>query len=210
LKLLSSDKSKCFHDSTGKKTCLKTFIIPKLKIGEFTMHNVSGVMRDYMWGNKPEPDFIYIDAYKNGVIGLNVWREFNLLIDYPHEQAVLMKHGVYPKNYDVKNWVKIPFEITKYGITTAAKINSVDTLLSWNTAANHSVIMQSTMKKIARVPSEYLSFAPKKFTVGRMDVPSPELHIVDEGFPFDVIGSSYFTEHVVFIDFKNQYLFIQK
>jgi len=210
LQLLSSSQTKCYHDSNGKKTCVNLFIIPALKIGDFILHNVTGIMRDYMWGKEPEDKFIVTEAYKNGVIGLNVLCQFNVLIDYPHEQVVLMKPGLYPKNYDIKNWIKVPFELNKYGITTQAKINGVNVLLSWITAANHSVIMRPTMAKIANVPVGYTSFAPDQLMVGNKEIPSAEFHIVDEGFPFAVIGSSYFQEHIVFIDFKKQYLLIKE
>jgi hypothetical protein len=210
IKILPEDKTKCYHGSTSKEHCLKSFIIPTLKVGDFTLHNIPGAMRDYMWGEKPEAKFIMTQPYHNGVLGLNVLRQFNLLIDYPHEQAILLKQDLYPKNYKVKNWIKIPFALNKYGINTKAKINGIDTTLSWITAANHSVIMPPTMKKIAPAPPAYISFVPDKLIVENIEIPNAEFHIVDDGFPFEVIGSSYFQEHVVFIDFKNQYLFIQE
>jgi hypothetical protein len=70
------------------------------------------------------------------------------------------------------------------------------------------------MNKIAHVPSAYKSFVPEKFIVGNVvgnrDIPTPLFYIVDEELPFDTIGSSFFQENLVFIDFKNKYLFIQK
>jgi len=215
LKMTPTNKKSCFHSDDGKKTCLKVYTIPELKIGHMTIHDVPCQLMDKLWGGHYDEGFIWFEAAKNGVIGLDLLRQFNVLVDYKTSRAILMKLGEYPHQYDMKNWIKIPFS-NKYGMTTIAKINGTDVTLVWDTGANNS-IMSSTTK----IPAEKKSCAYKEnpscqyfetttFMVGNKQLPSTKFFIQKNEIPFDgFIGSSFFKEHQVFFDFKNNLLFVK-
>ncbi|EKE01545.1 MAG: hypothetical protein ACD_21C00106G0005 [uncultured bacterium] len=215
LKIIPTNKKSCFHGDDGKVMCLKVYTVPELKIGNMTMHNVSCELMDKLWGGHYDEGFIWFEAAKNGVIGLELLRQFNVLVDYKASRVVLMKPGEYPHQYDIKSWMKIPFS-NKYGITTIAKINGVDVTLVWDTGANNS-IMKSTVK----IPAKKKSCAYKEnpscqyfetttFMLGDNQLPKTEFFIQKSEIPFDgLIGSSFFKEHQVFFDFKNNLLFVK-
>lgn len=204
LKIIPAHKKTCFHDVNGKKTCSKVYTIPELKIGQMIMHDVPCELMDKLWFKA-----------KNGIIGLDLLHQFNVLIDYKASQIILTKLGEYPQQYNIKKWTQIPFS-NKYGITTIAKINGTNVTLVWDTGANGS-IMKSTVK----IPTEKKSCAYKEnpscqyfetitFMVGNKPLPKTRFTIQKIEVPFDgLIGSDFFKEHRVFIDFKNNILFVE-
>ena len=215
LRIIPTDKKVCTLDDTGKKTCRTVYTIPELKIGSITMHNIPCELMDKLWGGHRDEGFIWFEAAKNGVIGLNLLRQFNILADFKNSKVILSTLGKYPHQYDIKNWIQIPFSY-EYGITTIAKINGVDTTLVWDTGANNS-IMKSTAKILAEKkyceskndPSCY--FETTTFIVGDKQLPKTRFSIQKDELPFDgLIGSSFFKEHKAFFDFKNNMLFIEQ
>lgn len=213
LKLLPTNEKACFHDDTGKETCLKVYTIPELKIGHKTLRNVPCQLMDKLWGGHYDEGFIWFEAAKNGVLGLDFLRQFNVLVDYPSSRAILIPLGAYPHQYNVKNWIRMP--VSTDGIIVA-NINGVTTKLVWDTGANHS-IMKSTAKvltegKIATIKGDppYQSFETTTFTVCDQPFPKTEFFIQKSEFPFDgLIGSSFFKEHPVFFDFKNNVMWVK-
>jgi len=214
LKMTATNKKSCHHDDSGKETCLNVHNIPEIKIGQMTMHNVSCEQMDKLWGGHYDEGFVWFEAAKNGVIGLDLLRQFNVLVDYKNAQVILTKLGEYPSQYDVKRWTQVPFT-NKYGITTAAKINGVDATIVWDTGANKSII-KTTSKIFAgktscesnNDPSCY--FETTTFIVSDKQLPKTKFSIQKDELPFDgMIGSDFIEDHKVFFDFKNNVLFIE-
>jgi hypothetical protein len=213
LKTIPTAKKSCFHDCTGKKICLKIDAIPEVKIGDFTLRNVPCQRMDELWGGHKE-GFIWFEAARNGVIGLDLLRQFNVFIDYPRSQVTLMQLGQYPTQVDLKNWLQVPFKMT-YGISTAAKINGTKVVLVWDTGANNSSIKSSVKidaKKTSCADKDDPScqyFKTNAFQVDNKKLTQTKFFIQQAQMPFDgFIGSSFFKEHIVFIDFKNNILFV--
>lgn len=211
LKIIPTNNEVCSHDDTGKRNCLKTYIIPELKIGQLTLQNISCELMDKLWGGHYDEGFKWFAAARNGVIGLKLLQQFNLLLDYKHSRAILTTLGTYPKEYDIKNWVAIPFD--KKGIINA-QINGVNVSLVTDTGANNSIMKASAKVLVDKKPCDpkkdlcqYLE--PKTFTVGNKQLPKIKFGVQQDEFPFDgVIGSSFFKEHQAFFDYQNNILFI--
>lgn len=212
LNIVPTNNKSCFLNGSGKKTCLKVYTVPKLNIGQMTMSNIPCQLTEGLWGEHYDGE---LAAARNGAIGLNLLRQFNVLIDYQASQIILMKLGEYPYQHDMKDWMRIPFS-NKYGITTTAKINGTNVTLVWDTGANYSMI-KSTAKIFVNKKSSLNknSQSCKYFettaliTDGKQSL-NTKLSIQKAGFPFDgLIGSSFFKEHRVFFDFKNNLLFVE-
>ena len=213
LKMTPTNKKVCFHDDTGKETCLKIYTVPELKIGQMMMHNVPCQLMDKLWGGHYDEGFIWFEAAKNGVIGLDLLRQFNVLVDYKNSRVILNKLGEYPQQYDVKSWIRVPVAHDS-GIINA-KINGADVTLVMDTGTNNS-IMKSTAKVFAgkkscesnNDPSCY--FETTTFMIGDRPLPKTKFSIQKDEFPFDgLIGSDFFKAHQVFFDFKNSLIFIK-
>jgi hypothetical protein len=123
--------------------------------------------------------------------------------------------GEYPHQYDVKSWTRVPFSYD-HGISISAKLNGADAALVFDTGANTSI-----MKATAKIPAAKKSCASESnplcqyfetttFMVGDKQLPKTKFFIQKDEFPFDgLIGSSFFKEHQVFFDFKNNLVFIK-
>jgi len=214
LKLTPTNKKTCFHDDTGKKTCLKIYTVPELKIGQITMHNVPCQLIDKLWGGHYDEGFLWFEAAKNGVIGLDLLRQFNVLVDYKNSRVILNKLGEYPQQYDIKSWIRVPVS-NEYGMTMGVKINGTDAKIVFDTGSNNSII-KATAKILAGKKSCESNYEPScyfettTFMVGDQPLPKTRFAIQKDEFPFDgLIGSDFFKAHQVFFDFKNSLIFIK-
>jgi hypothetical protein len=215
LKMTPTNKKACGHDDTGKETCLKTYVISEIKLGNMAMHNMPCQLMNKLWGGHYDEGFILFEASKNGVVGLDLLRQFNVLVDYKNSRAILTKLGEYPRQYkDIKNWSQIPFS-DKYGITTSSKINNINTNLVWDTGANDSIIKSTSKVFLGKTSCESISnpscfFETTTFTNGNKQLPKIKFFIQKDELPFDgLIGSSFFKEHIVFFDFKNKLVLVK-
>jgi hypothetical protein len=215
LQMKPANKKVCFHDDTGKETCLREYTLAELKLGQLTMYNVSCQLMDSLWGGHYDEGFVWFDAAKNGVIGLDLLRQFNVLVDYKKSRIILSKLGEYPSQYNMKTWVQVPFSSLS-GIVHA-KINGIDTRLVWDTGANNSII-KSTAKIAAVAKKKSCAsksnpncqcFEAMKVIAGNKQLPKIKFFVQDNEFPFDgLVGSNFFKDHTVFFDFKRNIILI--
>jgi hypothetical protein len=217
LKILPTKNKVRYFDGTGKINCYKVYIIPELKIGNTIMHNIPCHLIDKIWGGH-DGKLVSFEALRNGVVGLDLLRKFNVLIDYQARYIIVNKLSSYPARIDFKNWLQIPF-YDRYGITTKAQINGKKTILVWDTGANVSVINR-TSKLLKAVQKKSCAdknnqhcryFETKSIAIGGKKLPKMQFFIPKNlTLPFDgLIGSSFFKKHIVFFDFKNKLIFIK-
>lgn len=119
----------CAQSQFGVR-CMKKIIIPEMTIGSFTLHSIAGALNKDAW--IPGIDN---EANKNGILGLDLFRKFNLLLDYPKRKIILTKRGRIPKNYIIKNSSCFPFTLEGGVITTKAVINQTPVILLWDSGA---------------------------------------------------------------------------
>lgn len=220
-----------FHD-TGKKSRgvspLGVFVdkqirLPLIKIGDFTLHNVEGEMTTKKWAGEKYWKFknFKIPALKNGVIGLSIWKRFNVLVDFKGHRVTLYKKGVYP-NVDFTKWIKIPFQ-TKYDfIGTNSIIDGIKVRLTWDTAHIPSQIKpfaalksksHSCSKEFNLMADNLKCFKSTNFITSNKKLPNTTFLFKDLGLPKFVpidgfVGTNYFFKNEVFFDFKNNVMYI--
>lgn len=214
IKLIPTGGSTSDHGVDGKKFTAKKYVIPKVTIGNWTLQDVPCQLIDELWGGNVEHLKKHA-AGRNGIVGLMLLRQFNVLLDYKRAQIILTHLDHYPDGYDIKNWKQVPFSIKWNSITTMAKINGVDEELVWDTGAEASAL-KSTAKIIAK--KESCSDHPDKscqyfntstFSIADAKFSNIKFLSLEMVIPFDgFIGSNFIQEHQVFLDFKNNILFI--
>ncbi|RUQ92505.1 aspartyl protease family protein [Legionella septentrionalis] len=200
--------------------CAETFIIPELKIGPFFLHNIKGIVMSKLWGGN-DANFKHTEASKNGVLGLRLLSRYGLLLDYANSQAILTQANIPPKDYDIMSWIKIPF-IFQGGILTTAKINGEIKKLIWDTGANPSIIRATNLiSKASRLcprdayynESGCSLIKTQLFSINKEIIPNNwfMLSSLDKSIPFDgFVGSNYYEKNVLFFDFNNKFIYIQK
>lgn len=204
-------------DSLSGKDCMQSFIIPELKIGDFVLQNVQGQLMPHIWGN--DKGLVMTQAWKDGVIGLPLLKNFGVLIDYPNDEIVLTKNFQMPNIIDKEDWVKIPFTFDK-NISTTAEINGSPLKIVWDTGAIPSSIRSDIPinANISECPDRYKIVIPQckrikttNFTMSKQKLDNTWFIVRDmPQLPFDaLLGSNFFANNLVFIDFKNNTLSVK-
>ena len=210
-------KTSCFKAYDGEH-CQKEFIVPKVKIGDFYVENVHGIVMKKLWGGR-DKNFKETPASLNGVIGLALLSQFNLLLDYKHSKAILVKFGYEPFQYYVDKW--IPIQSTQ-NLTTHLKINDKSVILLWDTGANPSNIRKETVHDFKKIPCSHnrrydsescLRVEIKSFTTDSNKKLPPTWFLImkiPSYAPFDgLVGSNFYRNNLVYFDFLNHYIYVK-
>lgn len=212
-------KENCGTSVDGKVHCLKEFVIPEVKIGSFTLTNVKGSYYDSLWGGN-DTHFKADAASKNGLIGFALLSKFNLVLDYPHARMILVKPGFKPKNYNIDHWVPIPFEGQ---LITTLNFDGKSFKVLWDTGSVPSIVKDDFAKNFVTLPCP--NGAPYSqsncriisskilLTTTNKTLPNNWFMIVKnlpKVAPFDgLMGNNFFAEHVVYIDFQKQIIYVK-
>ncbi len=210
-------KNICFHAVDGKY-CQPEFILPEVKLGSFTVKNVTGSLMAQLWASNHTQGFKATEASKDGVIGLVLLSKFNLLLDYPNSKALLIKPNAKPHNYNINDWISIPFQDR---LLTQLKLNGRTMTFGWDTGAVPSVIKQSVVKEFKQTPcpsnAPYakrgcLSVVPQSLTTLSGKVTPKSWFRIDDipsVAPFDgLFGANFFADNQVYFDFDNHLIYV--
>lgn len=213
----NSEKLK-FNDLTGDIKEVRSFIVDKLKLGSFIFNNVQ-VLEYKSWGlfissdlNKSNPEKKGIDAEKS-VIGLGLFKDYVLNINYP-ENKITISDDIKISDDLNKNWFSIPFHLNNYGLV----INLFDGLKNYemilDTGAAVSIIKEKSLSPFSKkltIPK--YNFRYTALEMADLDSVKVEAIIIDslpDVFePDGILGSNFFRENIVKIDFKNKQMWIQ-
>ncbi|HLB56070.1 MAG TPA: retropepsin-like aspartic protease [Coxiellaceae bacterium] len=200
-----------FGISFSGKSCLQNFILAKLIIGHFVLHNVPGQFTKQIWGgNAPKKNR---NAFKYGVIGMKFLEKYGVLIDYSKSLVILSKNNKMPRSYAHKKWITVPFKIAG-GIMTVARINNHNPVkFIWDTGSIPSIINNknlfgSTIKNChAYLPYSVncKSIITKSFSIDGKKLPNTWFMVesIPLAAPFTgLVGDNFFRNNVVYVDFK--------
>ena len=213
----NSEKLK-FNDLTGDIKEVRSFIVDKLKLGSFIFNNVQ-VLEYKSWGlfissdlNKSNPEKKGIDAEKS-VIGLGLFKDYVLNINYP-ENKITISDDIKISDDLNKNWFSIPFHLNNYGLV----INLFDGIRNYemilDTGAAVSIIKEKSLSPFSKkltIPK--YNFRYTALEMADVDSVKVEAIIIDslpDVFePDGILGSNFFRENIVKIDFRNKQMWIQ-
>ncbi len=200
----------------GIKFSQKQFTLPKVRLGNFVISDVKGTERTRPVGGK--------GGSKNGIVGLSILSQYNLIINFRDKKVFLIKGNTYPPGYDIDTWKKIPFSMTYGNVVANARIHDKKITLIWDTDAPLSLIKpsikiagkvttcsKSVLFKLATTPTTCKAittqFIMGKHTFGPLSFytyPMP-------GLPTDgVIGDNFFNDYIVYINFSKKMMAIKK
>jgi len=217
IKVQYTGKEICSKTMDGKY-CEKEFIIPEVKLGSFTAYNVKGVVMPKLWGGNDE-GFIPSTASNNGLMGFSLLKQFNILLDYPHAQMLLIKPQSKVEGYNMVQWTSIPF--TDH-LNTQLKVNDKLLTFSWDTGSNVSIIKKNIAQDFPQkacpagrrystkdcVRIETVSFATADNKVLQNTWFRTEN--IPSYAPFDgLIGSNFYEQNLVYFDFDNHKIFVR-
>ena len=207
-----------FNDLTGDTKEVKSFIVDKLKLGSFIFNNVQ-VLEYKSWGlfmlndrTKTDHDKEEIDAEKS-LIGLGLFKDYVLTINYP-ENKITISDDIKVSDDLNKNWFSIPFYLNNYGLV----INLFDGLKNYkmilDTGAAVSIIKEKSLspfsKKLTIPKYNFRYTALEMADIDSVKVEAIIINSLPDVFePDGILGSNFFLENIVKIDFKNKQMWIQ-
>ena len=207
-----------FNDLTGDTKEVKSFIVDKLKLGSFIFNNVQ-VLEYKSWGlfmlndrTKTDHDKEEINAEKS-LIGLGLFKDYVLTINYP-ENKITISDDIKVSDDLNKNWFSIPFYLNNYGLV----INLFDGLKNYkmilDTGAAVSIIKEKSLspfsKKLTLPKYNFRYTALKMADIDSVKVEAIIIDSLTDLFkPDGLLGSNFFRENIVKIDFKNKQMWIQ-
>lgn len=206
------------HTFSGKMD-LEEIILPTISLGKVTLHNVVGQAAEKLWDGEKSPE--NLGAMRYGLLGLQFFKQFGVLFDYSHHKIILTKNNRLPSGYRKHHWIAIPFEY-QGGIMTKFQINHQKSeKFVWDTGAVPSVIDSEYHSGIApkSCPKELpysqekdcQTIQAKNFSYKNKELPGIwfKLRNFHGKAPFvGLIGDNYFRDNIIFIDFKQQRIFI--
>ena len=213
----NSEKLK-FNDLTGDIKEVRSFIVDKLKLGSFIFNNVQ-VLEYKSWGlfissdlNKSNPEKKGIDAEKS-VIGLGLFKDYVLNINYP-ENKITISDDIKISDDLNKNWFSIPFYLNNYGLVINLFDGSKNYEMILDTGAAVSIIKEKSLSPFSKkltIPK--YNFRYTALEMADLDSVKVEAIIInslpDVFEPDGILGSNFFRENIVKIDFKNKQMWIQ-
>lgn len=221
IKVIETGKLNYRRDTQGIIIIGKEFILPHLKLGDLILNNVQIVVSDVEknsipGGRAPSPKIA-----KNGLIGLGLVNQFNVIIDYKNAKLILINGDAYPPGYHIDSWRKISFVMDE-NIITSSQINNKTIHLLWDTGAPYNWINpnkisgenilcpQSVIDEL-HVDSTHCNGIKTTLMMSNHPFKNNIFYInLMKGLPADgVIGEPFFKKHIVYINFTKKTLAIK-
>jgi|GEM_PF-3667539 hypothetical protein len=162
---------------------------------------------------------------RRGILGLALFRSFNVLIDYPGSRLVLFKPGTYPADFDPTLWNRIPSPDHPDGIMMRGTPEGLSKELTWclDTGAiardpgqtrYYNIIRKKHVKGIAGLKErDGMAFSEDiSFRSGPAILDSLNFLAYDFKEPGGIdgfLGADFFFKHRVLVDFQNQVVWIK-
>ena len=200
-------------DLLGNITEIKSFVIDRLSLNSFVFKNVK-VAEYKKWGliissdqtNKSENT--NEDKY---VIGLGLFDDYVLTINYP-ESNITISNDI--STYLNPNWIAIPFDLNDEGLVVKLSDGVKNYRMVLDTGATVSIIKEKSLSPFSKkltIPKYNLKYTALE--MADLDSVKVEAIIIDslpDVFePDGILGSNFFLENIVKIDFKNKQMWIQ-
>ncbi len=194
-----------FQNINGDKIERPTFLVPEILIEGITFSDVVVAEGECNTGHPV------------GEMGLPLLRKINLMFDLPHSTIIACNSRDRLKKigYALEEMIQVPFEIEERagGVIFPVSSDLGTIKLALGTGCTLSMIRSSFAKDLGTQRDELgVKFISSTFVIGKKDWGNKELYLQD--FPSDVpefngvIGTDFLNEHIVYVDFENQIIYI--
>jgi hypothetical protein len=205
-------------DLTGEVFLHDKFMFHHVYVNGMNFENVEGISL-VPWGLTLQPDGKRPESM---VIGLGLFRQKALLIDYQH-RLFSVADRLDDFNIDRQQWLTLPLTLTHEGIIIEAMKNNETFNMLLDTGASHSMLWSKRLNRTENVyPCKEVideldyegcratQINIKKATSGEIDIDVVLLDNVDSRMAAEgLLGTDFLQHHRVLIDFPNQQLFMR-
>jgi len=196
-------KGNVYHSSLYELKTLKmgTSTFKNVRLGM----NVDGfILKDMKLHNLIETDQEILHQHP-GSIGWPILEKTNLLLDWFNEKAYAVKEiGELKTNgYHIDQWHKIPFELA-HGIIIEVATDFGIKRLILDTGATYTMVHSSKSN----------TYHSQKFILGGVDFGRTRIDMIKMPDAFrdidGILGMNFLKQHIVYIDYKNKWLYLGK
>jgi hypothetical protein len=195
------DKS---SDITGKEYIGRKYILPKFNIGQIKFLKVR-LAEDTNWGfNSGEA------IKKDGVVGLALFENKAIIIDYPNKKFILINDGKTPENYDIDNWQELDFKLDLNGLSMYANVdNNGLKRFILDSGANVSIIKPSSLGREdckILLDKNKCGYNVDKFLVKSFNLGPILLYLQEMALPQidGILGYNFLADKIIYIDFAKR------
>ncbi len=197
----------------------RKFIVPEVKIADLTYSELL-CDKDAIRDGSPAP---------NGLMGLELLKEFNVLIDYQGAAMVLYRGDLLPEDEDLNDWQKISFMLDDTGILLSGTFEGSDRELTFlvDTGSvgrgEHGETfnaMKGTMRaKLDQIPIEEMSGYgvawDQRLMFGEEKLSGLNFIFVESftkpaSLNGGTLGNDFFLKYKVFFDFANHQMYVKQ
>ena len=194
-----------FTNQSGEKTQDLLYQIAEVKISDWKFNQAIA--------RRSDDDFSGTNAssesrsYRIGDLGSKILDRTNLLLDIPHSCLFFTNSSYRLRKfkYDIKKWVRIPFEKVKNSIALQVNTDLGIKKLLLLTSMTHVSLRTSELPNQESFKSPY-------FIMGNYDFGGQELERFDlpNEIPVDgCLGLNFLQQHAIYIDYPNKVLYIK-
>jgi hypothetical protein len=211
-----------WRDVRGNFYEAPSFSIPKITIGNrFALENFIAVQKDVghqknttIWDDGKNIS----DPVLFGSLGRPLLEKTNLLLDFPHSAIFFCndRKDLKKAGFSLENMIQVPLEITPKGMIIKTETDQGVLNLLIDTCASISFVRSSHLQS-QEYPKEkhgFEVFTSSQFIIEGKDFGeqqfflydiTPELHELD-----GALGMDFLKKHVVYIDYSNKVVFIER
>lgn len=202
-------------DITGKEYIAKKYILPKFAIGNINFSKVE-VSEDTNWGLKSGNNLFT----KDGVIGLELFTDKAIIIDYPNKKLVIINKK-YPNEYDIDRWQKLDYKIDRFGLSIYTSIDGdIVKRFILDTGSNISIIKPSSVGKSKVMydcnaqlsPNTSCSYIKSnKLSLKGIDYKGIFFYLYNFKQPIadGILGYDFLADKIIYIDFDKRIMKIK-
>jgi len=204
-----------WRDWKGDRFQADAYMIPKIKLGRLEFKDV--LVKSGSSNCKKNHLFIEDEGKKEkiGIIGRPILEKSNLLLDFPNSVAYPSQciNEINSYGYQTSEFFCVPLEINKFGMVVDVATDLGVVRLSIDTGSTFTVLRRNEALDGGNA-HEPQFLASQSFTLGGVNLGPVNVCLADFSKDADgiegVLGMDFLKKRVIYIDYKNKNMWIQK
>lgn len=199
-------------DAKGEIQKSPEIIIPNINLNGLVLTNIRGYIYK-PWGleikdNSGKKEGLVPASFqekKDGVIGIGLFYNRKVIIDYPAKKIIIFQEKNLPKPYASKHWIKSKIDIGSQGLTVAGRIGNKTATFLIDTGATTSILKKNFVRKNnSRAQRAVKTVAFDAFQIDKL---SFYLHDFQEPKVDGILGYNFFQNHIVCLDLVHKEIY---